>query len=135
MKYILLILLSFNSYAVDDKPKKKEKTPEQLRIKAVRQKLRSIGIKRNDSESQEVIAKLLTACEIEFNSAFFYPELFKVENESALSCFMDGYDDVALNDAKAVIKASEKKAKKKLIESYDCNLETGYVKLLCEMKK
>ena len=45
---------------------------------------RVIGITGNNPVSQEIIAGLLKKCNIAYNSAFYYNELFKVENTASL---------------------------------------------------
>ncbi len=126
MKYILLLLLSFNLYA---------DPAEDARRKVISDKLELIGIDGNTYESQGVIARLLVKCGINFNSAFYYDEIFKVENASDLDCFISKKPDVDADNAQKAAKLASRRTLLETARDYDCNLESGYTKILCQLRK
>jgi hypothetical protein len=113
---LLFLLLSFNLYAL---------TPiERLAI---------IDIPNNNKDSQEYIARLMQKCSSVGNSAFYYSELIKPENEEMLKCFEDKRPEIDKDKKDKKDKRDKKKTKSNELNNYDCSkVKDKYAKLLCE---
>lgn len=131
MKYLIILLLSFNLYAETDLE------IEEARVQVIIDQLATIEIVGNTPESQEVITKLLNKCSIDFNSAFYYNELFKVENVDDLNCFLTKKSEVDQDDIDKEAKKLAKESKYGELDNFDCTTEKAgsYSRLLCEARK
>ena len=134
MKYIILLLISVNLYAQETSTQD-IRSPEQKRVDKIHKKLKKLGIKDNSPESQDVIAELLKKCNIKYNSAFFYKRLFRKNNTAKLNCFISKNTERLQDKEDRKAKKTARKAAHDSMKDYDCNLESGYVKLLCESRK
>ena len=112
-----------------------ETQTEGERINAINDQLALIGVTGNNPLSQEIIAGLLTKCGIVYNSAFYYPQLFVIENAADLACLISKKPELDADGIELTNKLNSKQLNKNSMFAHDCELESGYTKILCESRK
>ena len=119
MKYLIILLTINIAHAL---------TPTE--------RLSLIDIPDNSGKSQNIIARLMARCGSVGNSAFYYDELIKPENESFLTCFESRK---AAHDQKLVDREIKKKGRKDIdtfIRNYDCSsIVHNFMKAICRRYK
>ena len=137
MKYILLLFLSLNVFSQETVMIEPELTPEEIRINLIKEQIATIGIVGNTYDSQEVIAKLLSKCNVTGeNSAFYYDKLFDENNTENLNCFLIKKSEVDADDLVKIAKKEARKNKQQELDGYDCTkVKDDYAKLLCEERE
>ncbi len=109
---------------------------EQNRLENVKIRLGALGIVAGRHGSISGLREYMKECGYTHpNPAIWVKDVYKVGNLILLECLESKKIKVAKDKKDAKDKENLIKLKKDLMKNYDCNLETGYVKLLCESRK
>ena len=116
---LILLLISFNLYAA---------TPIE--------RLAAIDIPDNSKASQEYIARLMFKCSIPGNSAYYYNQIIKPENNTSLVCFESKRAEIDTDREARNVRRTDKKSAYLFLKNYNCStLQNNFMKALCRIRK